>query len=311
MTDDEQDKSRVRQKIKVRYYSQRCQPIRTPSLDVRVTSRCALTRTWLAGDHSGSLWRHRRRRLGGRFWWELHRGGERRSVGAPSGDTRRPAAQTAWSRRTRIQTRHSGYDVWGGRQLGAGGIYCTPLRHALTWVVTREVVHPEHLKPRSPSSSPHTWMSWSPWLQEAAWKWVFQLRCDVIYKLAPTEASRAPVASCYTCLQACLGHDSTNAPFSSLQMFLFGSKVLTKPPTVEVNGLKELLQTSSKALVTLVQFSWSPVRDTGEGHRWPRRAEHPPILGSFSRYSLSDFYNIKSFKRLNVWADLMSNKILI
>lgn len=57
----------------------------------------------------------------------------------------------------------------------------------------------------------HTWMFWSPWLREAAWKWVFKLCSDVIYRLVPKEALILPwvhVTHVYVC-KLTLVHVST------------------------------------------------------------------------------------------------------
>lgn len=71
------------------------------------------------------------------------------------------------------KTQYSGYDVGGVGQLVDGGIYTSVPRTHL--FVTRELVHHEHLEPSITFIllRQHTWMFWSPWLREAAWKWVF------------------------------------------------------------------------------------------------------------------------------------------
>lgn len=71
--------------------------------------------------------------------------------GLRQGDRRRPRAQPSVDGRpgpgcpTRIQTRYSGYDVRGGRQLVDGGIYTSETRAHL--FVTRELVHRQHPHP--------------------------------------------------------------------------------------------------------------------------------------------------------------------
>lgn len=162
------------------------------------------------------MWRHRRprwRRGGwrGGFWGEMHRGGEMRSLGAPSGDRRRPEARPTGDERpspgSRTRIQNPVFRIWRGRCWSAGGrwnLYLCATHSPVCHTGTRASRTPgafHHLHPPPPAHvDVLVSMVAGGCVKVSLLALLWCLWCHL--QARAKGSLHPPVGSCYTCPQA-------------------------------------------------------------------------------------------------------------